>query len=93
MPGCDLIRGVVEIWRALQRNDNERVYRVYFPLCGIVTMEVSSLDGFLTIEKYLLEKQGIFKNRLVRRPFAFELDPQTAAEVDRLYDYFLKALD
>jgi 2-keto-3-deoxy-L-arabinonate dehydratase len=92
MPGCDLIRGIVEIWRALERGDEARVYQVYFPLCAIVTQEVSSLDGFLTIEKYLLEKQGIFKNRLVRRPFAFELDPETAAEVDRIYDYYIEAL-
>lgn len=92
MPGCDLIRGVVEIWRALQRGDDARVYQVYFPLCAIVTLQTASLDGFLTIEKYLLQKQGIFKNRLVRRPCAFDLDDATAAEVDRIYDYFQKAV-
>ena len=92
MPGCDLIHGVVEIWRALQQGDDARVYEVYFPLCGIIIMELSSLDGFLTIEKYLLHKQGIFKNRLVRKPCAFDLDRETAAEVDRIYKYYLKAL-
>ncbi len=92
MPGCDLIRGIVEIWRALGRGDNDRAYQVYFPLNAIVLLESSSLDGYLTIEKYLLMKQGIFKNRLVRRPSAFDLDPETAAEVDRVYARYEKAL-
>jgi 4-hydroxy-tetrahydrodipicolinate synthase len=92
MPGCDLIRGIVDIWRALERGDDNRVYEVYFPLCAMVILESSSLDGYLSIEKYLLMKQGIFRNRLVRCPAAFDLDPETAAEVDRVYARYEKAL-
>ena len=92
MPGCDLIRGIVEIWRALVRGDDARAYAVYFPLCAIVLLESASFDTYLSIEKHLLVKQGIFRNRIVRSPFAYELDPDTAAEVDRLYTYYERAL-
>ncbi len=92
MPGSDLVRGIVEIWRALERGDDDRAYQVYMPLIAIVLLESSSLDGYLTIEKYLLMKQGIFKNRLLRKPSAFDLDPETAAEVDRVYAIYERAL-
>ncbi|MCE5251415.1 dihydrodipicolinate synthase family protein [bacterium] len=85
MPGSDLIRGIVEIWRALGRGDDDRAYEVYFPMAAIVLLQTPSLDAFLTIEKYLLVKQGIFRNRKVRKPSAYDLDTDTAAEVDRLF--------
>jgi len=85
MPGSDLIKGIVEIWRALERGDDDRVYEVYFPLSGIVVLQTASLDAYLAIEKYLLVKQGVFKNTRLRQPAAFEMDSYTAAEVDRLF--------
>jgi len=85
MPGSDLIKGVVEIWRALESGDDDRVYEVYFPLSAIVVLQTASLDAYLAIEKYLLVKQGVFKNTRLRQPAAFEMDPYTASEVDRLF--------
>ena len=85
MCGSDLIRGIVEIWRALERGDEKRAYEVYFPLIAIILLQSPNLDAFLAIEKYLLVKQGVFKNRKVRKPTAYDLDPETAEEVDRLY--------
>lgn len=93
MPGSDLIRGIVEIWRALERGDEERAYEVYLSLAAIVILQTPNLDSFLAIEKYLLEKQGIFKNRIVRGPTGFTLDRQTADEVDRLYRRLTGVLD
>lgn len=92
MPGCDLIRGIVEIWRALECGDDARAYEVYFPLCGILIIESSSLDAYLAVEKYLLKKQGIFKNTLLRQPASFTLDDETIAEIDRIYACYEKAL-
>ena len=92
MPGSDLIHGVVEIWRALERGDDARAYEIYLPLCGIVILETASFDCYLAIEKHLLMKQGIFKNRIVRGPVSYELDTETAAEVERLYALFERAL-
>ncbi len=87
MPGSDLIKGVIEIWRALKRGDDARVYQVYFPLASIVILQSPSFDAFVAIEKYLLVKQGIFKNQLLRQPAAYDIDSHTAAEVDRLFGY------
>jgi len=85
MSGSDLIRGIVEIWKALECGDDRRAYEVYFPLAAIIFLQSPNLDTYLAIEKYLLVKQGIFKNRKVRKPTAYDLDPGTAAEVDRLF--------
>jgi dihydrodipicolinate synthase/N-acetylneuraminate lyase len=93
MPGSDLIRGIVGIWNALEAGDDDRAYEIYYPLSAIVILETPSLDAYLAIEKYLLVKQGIFKNRLVRQPSAYDLDHHTAEEVDRLYDRFVSILD
>jgi len=85
MSGSDLIRAIIEVWNALERGDDDRAYQVYFPMSAIVMLEAPNLDTYLAIEKYLLVKQGVFKNTRVRRPAAYDLDPHTAAEIDRLY--------
>lgn len=92
MSGCDLIEGIVAIWRALEEGDEERAYEVYLPLAALVLFEVPNLDTYLAIEKHLLVRQGIFKNTLVREPVAYTLDDYTKAEVDRLYDRLQIAL-
>ncbi|MBT4483710.1 MAG: dihydrodipicolinate synthase family protein [Candidatus Latescibacteria bacterium] len=92
MPGSDLIRGTVEIWKALESGDSTRAYEVYFPLASIVVLQSVSFDAYVAIEKYLLVKQGIFKNTLLRQPANYEIDPCTAEEVDRLYSFYEAAL-
>ncbi len=85
MPGVDLLDGVVALWNALESGDQERVYRVYFPICAIVALQLQAgLDGFLAIEKYILVKRGIFTNADRRGPYEWELDEETRQEVDRL---------
>jgi dihydrodipicolinate synthase/N-acetylneuraminate lyase len=92
MPGSDLIKAIIAIWKAMENNDFDRAYEIYFPMAAIVIHELPSLDAFLAVEKHLLVKQGIFKNTIVRRPTAFDLDPKTTAEVDRLFEKLMKAL-
>ena len=46
----------------------------------------AGLDGFLAIEKYLMVKRGLFPTARRRRPYGWELDAETAAEVDRLFE-------
>ena len=87
MPGMDLLDGIVALWRALQRGDDATAYQVYFPICAIVALQLSAgLDGFLAIEKYLMRKRGLFPNATRRKPYGWELDSETAAEVDRLFE-------
>ncbi|MGE0758535.1 MAG: dihydrodipicolinate synthase family protein [Pirellulaceae bacterium] len=93
MPGMEMLDGIVALWRALERHDEEAVYRVYYPICAIVALQLQAgLDGFLAIEKYLLVKRGLFPSDRRRRPYAWSLDPETAAEVDRLFDRLLAAV-
>lgn len=89
MPGMDLADGMVAIWRAMMRHDDETAYRIHLPLCSIVALQMQAgLDGFLAIEKYLLKKRGLFPNENRREPIRWRLDPETAQEVDRLFDRF-----
>jgi 4-hydroxy-tetrahydrodipicolinate synthase len=94
MPGVDLLDGVAAVWRALERGDEETAYRIYFPVAAIVTLQLQAgLDGFLAVEKYLMVKRGLFPIATRRRPYQWELDRETAAEVDRLFERLKAALE
>jgi 4-hydroxy-tetrahydrodipicolinate synthase len=87
MPAVEFVDGIVAVWRALARGDEAFAYRAYYPICAMVALQLQAgLDGFLAIEKYLLVKRGIFSAARRRPPYNWELDPETAAEIDRLFD-------
>jgi 4-hydroxy-tetrahydrodipicolinate synthase len=93
MPGMEVLDGIVALWRALQGGDDERAYRVYYPICALVALQMQAgLDGFLSVEKYLLVKRGVFLSDRRRRPYTWSLDVETAAEVDRLFALLQRAL-
>lgn len=85
MPGADLIKVLVPLWRALQAEDWVRARRIHGPLSALISMQ-TSLDGFLAVEKHLLVRQGVFGSERVRGPRGFVLDDETRCEVDRLFD-------
>jgi 4-hydroxy-tetrahydrodipicolinate synthase len=90
IPGADLVRGIVALWRALESGDEARAYRLSLPISALVSLQ-TSLDAFLAVEKYLLVKQGVFPNTRVRGPVGFTLDDETRNEVDRLFDLVIRA--
>jgi 4-hydroxy-tetrahydrodipicolinate synthase len=93
MPGMELLDGIVAIWRALRHGDESTAYSIYWPVCAIVSLQLQAgLDGFVAIEKHLMVKRALFPSARRRRPYGWELDPQTVAEVDRLYGRLQKAL-
>jgi 4-hydroxy-tetrahydrodipicolinate synthase len=93
MPGMDLLDGVVAVWKALRRGDEATAYRVYFPVCALVALQLQAgLDGFLAVEKYLMVKRGLFPSARRRTPYGWEFDAETAAEVDRLFGHLREAL-
>ncbi len=86
MPGTDLLDGIVLLWKALEANDEDRTYQLSLPISALVALQLQAgLDGFLAIEKYLLMKRGLFRNTWQRQPVGWQLDPETQAEVDRLF--------
>jgi len=85
MPGADLIRGIVALWRALEAGNEKRIYPLSAAISSLVAVQ-NSLDAFLSVEKYLLVKQGVFVNTLVRGPVGYTLDTETKQEVDRLFN-------
>lgn len=86
MPGVDLLDGIVALWQALAVGDEETAYRLYFPICALVALEMQAgADGFLAVEKHLLVKRGLFSSPRRRPPYRWELDAETAAEVERLF--------
>ncbi len=91
MPGADLIKGIVSLWRALQAGDERRIYELSLPISSLVAVQ-NSLDAFLAVEKHLLVRQGIFQNAIVRGPVGYQLDEETRREVDRLFDLLNDAL-
>ncbi len=93
MPGVDVLDGVAQLWRAMERGDEPTAYRIYFPVCGIVTLQLQAgLDGFLAIEKYLMVKRGLFPSSRRRVPYWWTLDEETTAELDRLFALLQLAL-
>ena len=93
MPAADLLDGIVVLWKALEAGNEDRIYELSPLICAIVALQIQGgLDGFLAIEKYLLKKRGIFANTLQIQPVDWELDFETAAEVDRLFARLQTAL-
>jgi 4-hydroxy-tetrahydrodipicolinate synthase len=91
MPGAEIIDAQVALWRALQAGDRPRVDRIYGPVCALVAMQ-TSLDAYLAVEKYLLVKQGVFRNAVVRDPVGYRLDDGTRRQVDHWFDRLREAL-
>jgi len=85
MPGADLLDFIVALWNALEAGDEDRIYAIA-PLIAMMQTLVTSLDGYLAIEKHLMLRRGVFKNTLVREPIGFTLDEHATAEVDRIFD-------
>jgi 2-keto-3-deoxy-L-arabinonate dehydratase len=91
MPGADLIKSLAALWRALEAGDERRVYELSMPISALIAIQ-NSLDAFLAVEKYLLVKQGIFRNVIIRGPVGYQLDGETRLEVDRLFDQLGRVL-
>ena len=85
MPGPEVAWAVVELWHALESGDAVRADGLHWPLCALLSLQ-TSLDSFVAVEKHLLVRQGVLPSARRRRPHGPELDPQTVAEVDRLFE-------
>jgi 4-hydroxy-tetrahydrodipicolinate synthase len=69
----------------LEAGDLQRATALQGIIAPLVSLQ-QGLDGFLSVEKALLHRQGVFPNRIVRGPVGFILDPETEREAFRLFD-------
>lgn len=93
IPGMEFLTGVVALWNALKAKDEEATYRIYLPLCALVALQLQAgLDGFLAVEKYVLQKRGLFATAHRRKPLAWELDEETRQELERLLSHLDAAI-
>jgi 2-keto-3-deoxy-L-arabinonate dehydratase len=87
IPGMEFLPGVVALWQALERGDEQSIYALSLPLGALVQLQLQAgLDGFLAIEKYLLRQRGLFATSVRRRPYRWELDDETRFELHRLLE-------
>lgn len=84
MPGADIPWALVALWKALNSGDWTVIDAIAGPLASLIDLQ-HSLDAYLAIEKFLLLKQGVFTNVIVREPVGYRLDEKTQAEAERLY--------
>ena len=76
---------MIALWKALQAKNEDAIYRLYFPICALVSLQLQAgLDGFLAVEKYVLHQKGLFTTDRRRPPYGWSLDDETRAELDRL---------
>ncbi len=87
MPGSDLVWAIVALWRALESQQVRRARTIHAALTPLLSL-APGLDGYIALEKYLLCKQGVLPNRVVRGPVAYRLDGRT----ELLVDYFFEDL-
>ncbi len=85
MPGTEIVWAIRAEWDALEAGDLERATALQGIIAPLVSLQ-QGLDGFLSVEKALLHRQGVFPNRIIRGPVGFSLDPETEREVFRLFD-------
>ncbi|CAN5429659.1 hypothetical protein BH10ACT7_BH10ACT7_07720 [soil metagenome] len=91
MPGAEVCWAIQALWDAAEADDWDRAYAISGPLSALVSMQ-TTIDVFVAVEKYLLHKQGVIDSLAARGPSGFVMDPETAAEVDRLFDRITAAV-
>lgn len=90
MPGADLIRGIVALWRALERGDQSAAQAIHTPLAKLIELQ-KTLDAYLAVEKHLLVRQGVFSNTIVRGPVGWKMPGDVRITVDHLFDKLIAA--
>jgi dihydrodipicolinate synthase/N-acetylneuraminate lyase len=93
IPGVELLEGTTALWHALRSGDDERAYRLYWPICALITLQLQGgLDGFIVSERYIMHRRGLFPNQVHRGPLSFALDDAMCQEIDRLMAHLDRAL-
>jgi dihydrodipicolinate synthase/N-acetylneuraminate lyase len=92
MPAADLCWAIVAMWEALTKGDYNKAYRISMPLSSLLAIQ-TTLSSYVVIEKYILARQGVFRNTKCREPVDFELDEATRLQVNTLLGMLEEACD
>jgi 4-hydroxy-tetrahydrodipicolinate synthase len=84
MPGTEIVWAIRAEWDALQAGDLARATALQGFIAPLISLQ-HGLDGFIAVEKLLLQHQGVFPNRRVRGPVGFKCDAATENEALRLF--------
>lgn len=90
MPGTEIVWAIRAEWDALEAGDMRRATELQGLIAPLIFLQ-QGLDGFLSVEKALLHRQGVFPNRIVRGPVGFTLDTETEREAFRLFGLLCEA--
>jgi 4-hydroxy-tetrahydrodipicolinate synthase len=90
MRGTEIVWAVRAEWDALEAGDLQRATELQGLIAPLISLQ-QGLDGYLSVEKMLLERQGVFPNRIIRGPVGFTLDAETEDEATRLFDLLREA--
>lgn len=94
IPGVEVLPGIIAVWNALEAGDEERAYSIYLPICALGNLQLQGgIDAFITVERYLLHKQGLFPRLIHRGPLGYDLDEVTRQQIDRLFEHLQHALE
>jgi 2-keto-3-deoxy-L-arabinonate dehydratase len=82
MPGSGVPRLYVELWKTLQTNPTAGL-EMHARVLPLLNFQLSSLDVFVSIQKQLLQEQGVLSSAYMRRP-GKQLDENQRAWFERL---------
>lgn len=86
MPGADIPWAIGAIWRAMEKGESTLAEKIQGVVRELIQYCEVGLDGFLSVEKFLLKEQGIFGNRRVRGPVGYRLEGAEEGAVKEIYD-------
>ena len=90
MPGSEVCWAIRRLWDAVTCGDWETAYAITGPL-NMLVGTLSSIDGYVAVEKHLLWRQGVLASTRQREPRGYALDEESIAEIDRLFDRIARA--
>lgn len=89
IPATEIAEITLALWNALQAGNEERARAIGYPLAYLMCHMMSSIDCYLQISKHLLKRRGLINRAISRAPYDFRVDPETLAEVEKVYDQLL----
>ena len=85
MPGAEVPWALVALWKSLNENNLDLAHAIHAPLSKLISFQ-TTLDAYVGIEKYLLLKQGVFRNMNQRGPVGYKLTTEVSKEIDQAYE-------